>query len=119
MKWNSWANGVLDYYRSSRWIRRKGPSFKAVQWQDTPAGSDDALPPDVLALSGSPPKAKWLSFRCPCGCGAAISLNLMRAHKPRWRVTLHSDKTVSVYPSVEFEACGSHFFIEHSTVYWV
>ncbi len=63
---------------------------------------------------------KWLVvFRCPCGCRDIIKLNLLKEARPVWRVKIHSDGDVSVYPSVNRQVnCKSHFNITRNCVRW-
>jgi hypothetical protein len=72
-----------------------------------------------LVLIGTKDKPKWLRFKCPCGCGDVIALNLMTSHYPRWTVERHKDSTLTVHPSVDAKTCGSHFWIRHSHIDWV
>jgi hypothetical protein len=62
--------------------------------------------------------ARWLSFRCPCGCDADVTLSLQRSHWPRWRADRHEDGSVSVYPSVHRRSCGAHFVLVRNRVVW-
>jgi hypothetical protein len=103
------------------WWRKTGSlgkRFVRVEWDEEPP-TGGTQPSDRLVLGGSAPYAKWLSFACPCGCGVVVSLNLMKRHRPCWRVTLHSDGTLSAFPSVDVVACSSHFFLDRNRVYWV
>lgn len=85
---------------------------------------DDSLDPGEylargnLVLVGSSGRAKWLQFRCPCGCGEVLSLNLMESHSPRWRIQVDTQGQLSVSPSVDVTTCGAHFFIRKNRVAW-
>jgi hypothetical protein len=63
---------------------------------------------------------KWLLiFRCPCGCREIIQLNLLKEARPVWRVKIHNDGDVSLYPSVNRQVnCKSHFNITRNSVRW-
>ncbi|MBI2314947.1 hypothetical protein HYU93_02715 [Candidatus Daviesbacteria bacterium] len=93
--------------------------FDNVVWVDSIDTSK--LPKDshVFYIAGFEHKAKWLHFNCPSGCGEVISLNLMKSFNPHWELTFHTDKELSVYPSVISTTCGSHFWIEKNKVNWV
>jgi len=63
---------------------------------------------------------KWLVvFKCPCGCREIIKLNLLKEARPLWRVKIHDDGDVSLYPSVNrMVNCKSHFNITRNSVRW-
>jgi Family of unknown function (DUF6527) len=81
----------------------------------------EALPqllnPRCLYLVGEPPK--WAIFRCPCGTGHQIDLNLAHAGRPRWNVTFNPQNRPSLRPSVDVqdeERC--HFWLTAGEVRW-
>ena len=58
-------------------------------------------------------------FKCPCGCGADVWLNLLDGHTPCWTFELDSTGRLSFSPSiVRRVGCRSHFFIWENRVYW-
>lgn len=63
---------------------------------------------------------KWLLvFKCPCGCREVVQLNLLKEASPSWRVKIHEDGDVSVYPSISRHIkCKSHFNITKNSVRW-
>ena len=63
---------------------------------------------------------KWLIvFKCPCGCHETIQLNLLKEARPAWRVKVHDNSDVSIYPSVNRTVnCKSHFNITRNSVRW-
>lgn len=71
----------------------------------------------VLVRSGA--RDKWLRFGCPDGCGETIVLDLSPTRRPHWSVDLHSEGTISVYPSVVNRACSAHFLIRRNRIVWV
>lgn len=71
-----------------------------------------------LVLVGSAEKAKWVRFRCPCGCGEVIALNLMQSHYPRWTATRDATNRLTLSPSVHSTTCGAHFFVRANRVEW-
>jgi len=81
------------------------------------------IPDDLgnLLLIVGCPNPKWVVLECPCGCKSRIDVNLMRTRSPRWRLRVHLDRTVSLFPSlwVPLSQCGSHFWILKSRVRWV
>jgi len=57
-------------------------------------------------------------LRCPCGCGDDLLINLDKRSGPAWRLYSKSKK-YSLYPSYWRDtACGSHFIIWSSKIYW-
>ena len=78
----------------------------------------DRLENRVLYLIGES-KYKWIIMNCPCGCNDRIDINLMKAYKPYWNLTL-KDKRISLYPSlwIPKDRCGSHFWIINSKIVW-
>lgn len=56
---------------------------------------------------------------CPCGCGRTLHLNLLPDERPCWTLTLHSDGTSTLHPSVwRQKDCRSHFWFRHGRVVW-
>jgi hypothetical protein len=80
---------------------------------------------EILAAAGHPvieEKAKrgvWLSITCPCRCGTTLRLNLMRSQRPAWTAVVDPRARLTVSPSVDVPACGSHFWIRAGRVDWV
>jgi hypothetical protein len=75
------------------------------------------LHPGRLYLVGRP--AKWAVFRCPCGTGHQVDLNLMHAGNARWSVTVDSEHRPSVRPSVDVRAENRcHFWLTDGQVRW-
>jgi hypothetical protein len=72
----------------------------------------------VAALVSPGGKQKWLIFKCPCGCGQEVALNLMSAHFPHWRVDVHTSQLFNVHPSVDATSCGAHFWLRDGRVSW-
>lgn len=78
----------------------------------------DALEPNTIYLEGVPP---WVAvFLCPCGCGDAVNLSLIPNDRPRWRVRIHWDGTLTLSPSIwRTKGCKSHFFLRRGKIHWV
>jgi hypothetical protein len=75
------------------------------------------LHPSRLYLVGTP--AKWAIFRCPCGTGHQIDLNLAHAGRARWTVTLDAQHRPSLRPSVDVRADRRcHFWLTAGEVRW-
>ena len=55
---------------------------------------------------------------CPCGCGEAIHLNLLKRAYPMWKYKIRGEE-ISVIPSIWRTAgCKSHFFIRKGRIVW-
>ena len=75
------------------------------------------LNPRRLYLVGEPPK--WAIFRCPCGTGHQIDLNLVHAGRPRWNVVFDEQNRPSLRPSVNVKAeLRCHFWLTAGEVRW-
>lgn len=60
-----------------------------------------------------------VAMLCPCGCKATVQLSTLADVRPCWRVTEHTDKTISLQPSVWRQVgCRSHFFVKHGLIEW-
>ena len=78
----------------------------------------DALRPwTVYCLGGDRP---WCAvLQCPCNCGAAIHLSLLRDEKPSWRLTTTGAGVPTLAPSIwRTDGCESHFWIKRGRVVW-
>lgn len=74
----------------------------------------------IITIVGGVGWAKWVLFKCPCGCGEVLTLSLMKSFRPRWRIKLDKKNRVTLSPSVwKREGCRSHFFIRKSKLKWV
>ncbi len=52
-------------------------------------------------------------FLCPCGCKASTHLNLLPETRPRWKLEVHDDETVTFSPSINrMVGCKSHYFMQ-------
>jgi hypothetical protein len=116
LRWFSW---IFDAIRRWRRRRKRRRAFDGVVRLESSVDPASALVAGNLVLIGPKDKPKWLRFRCPCGCGGVIALNLMATHYPRWAVRIYTDGTLTVMPSVDAETCGSHFWIRRSQIKWV
>jgi hypothetical protein len=66
----------------------------------------------TLALVANGKNPKWLLFRCPCGCGDLLRINLSPSIHPCWRIRLSKNGKISIYPSIDRDVgCGAHFFL--------
>lgn len=91
------------------------PGLSAVRVRELP----EHIAAGALYLVGEE-EYLWVAvFRCPCGCGQPIHLNLLPGPEPCWQVTEHRDGAVTLYPSVwRQNGCESHFFVQRGRVKW-
>lgn len=75
------------------------------------------LNPRRIYLVGEP--AKWAVFRCPCGTGHQIDLNLSHPGRPRWSIAFDARDRPSLRPSVNVQAeRRCHFWLTSGEVRW-
>lgn len=92
--------------------------FTSISYLDSTPETQTVKPGEFIQVvfKGTP---YWALFRCPCECGATISLSLQKVHKPRWTVEESKFGRPSVYPSVwQNKDCFSHFWITDGKVHW-
>ena len=80
----NWLFRFLTWIWSWLQPRRKCDAFGPTVKLDSSTNPERELAAGKLVLIGPPEKAKWLRFKCPCGCGDVIALNLMTSHRPHW-----------------------------------
>ncbi|WP_407947756.1 DUF6527 family protein [Pontiella desulfatans] len=58
-------------------------------------------------------------FKCPCGCGDRVELNILQDCWPCWRYSEQETGLMSIYPSVWLiHDCGAHFSVHGSSIKW-
>ena len=116
--WTAWG----DVMHAIVWLLvRLGlievPAFVATIRRYRP--QPDALAPGQMVVVKAGGLQKWTCFRCPGGCGEAISLSMSPARVPRWFTTLDWLNRPTVAPSIrKHNECGCHFWIERGGVQW-
>lgn len=83
---------------------------------DQSAARTGALESETIAIveRGVP---RWAVFRCPCGCGELLTINLDRRVGPHWRL-IRRKSGVSLSPSVwRTSGCHSHFILWKNQVW--
>src|SRR5207244_3001182 len=99
--------------------RQRLIAFEQVETMDEPE-IPGAVGKRTLVIEPSLTNPKWAHFRCPCGCGAVRSVDLMRSHDPHWTLIHERDGSLSLHPSVWVVGeCESHFFLRHNQIEWV
>ena len=77
------------------------------------------LPRRNLVLARDEEGDWCVGMRCPCGCGHAIELMLIREVKPRWDLSTDSTGHPTLHPSVWLQGgCRSHFWLRDGRVHW-
>jgi hypothetical protein len=97
---------------TSQWLYRD--RIRSVAVDELP----EILAPQRLYLigNGRPWSAAML---CPCGCGEAIQLSLLRDDSPSWTFNPDRDGLPGLAPSVwRTKGCRSHFFLRHGLIEW-
>ena len=101
-----------------RYARRRfvGPDrLRTVHVEELP----NRLESGTLYVLGEGPYRWSVALQCPCRCRDVIQLNLLAEAEPRWKLTLHGDDTVTLYPSIwRQKGCRSHFFIRRGKIEW-
>ena len=71
---------------------------------------------DVVLVSRSN-TLRWLVFRCPCGCGDELPINLDYRLGPAWKL-YNTGPQASLYPSIWRESgCKSHFILSRGRIW--
>lgn len=63
---------------------------------------------------------EWLAaFKCPCGCGDLVQLNLLEKGEHVWRIVRRRPQKISITPSIDRTiGCKSHFTVTNGAVIW-
>ncbi len=111
----AWLLRPLRHWRAAPRLPPDDGRLRAVFVDEQP----DALRAGACYLVGEGEHRWFGAFVCPCGCGEEVVLNLLPDMRPRWRVEIHDDDTVTVHPSINRHVgCGSHFFIRRGRLQW-
>lgn len=72
----------------------------------------------VIVVAGRLPK--WVGFKCPCGKGHDILLNLDKKRLPAWELSRSAKGKYSIMPSIDFHDAGRrcHFFLKDNRILW-
>ena len=54
----------------------------------------DSIPSGIIMIVCGKDWAKWILFKCPCGCGEVLTLCLMKNFRPRWKLKIDKLKRV-------------------------
>ncbi len=89
--------------------------LKTVKVEELP----DILDPMCVYIVGESSYLWFVAMLCPCGCGAVLQMSVMPEKRPQWDITIHEDRTITLYPSVRrVIGCKSHFFLRRGMILW-
>lgn len=117
MKWFTRAfSAIANWVRS---LRSAAPpsQYRLEVFDERSRAAARAQEAGVITVFRSAGTDKWCFFKCPCGCGQQVVLNLMKSHHPVWRV-VQEEGGPSVYPSVDSTTCGAHFLVRGGSIVW-
>lgn len=106
-----WLDGLGRWFRL---LLDPSKRYRHTFVEDPPSQLEDSL----VYLIGDGGRPWSASFKCPCGCGEAISLSLIEHDNPSWHVSTRTSG-ITIHPSVwRTKGCRSHFFIRDGRVLW-
>jgi hypothetical protein len=106
---------VIEWARRRRFVRH--PRLTKTVTLNSRGQLPQSLDPRRIYLIGDP--AKWAVFRCPCGRGHEVSLNLAHTGRPRWIVTIDDQHRPTVEPSIDVrDGRRCHFWLKAGQVRW-
>ena len=60
-----------------------------------------------------------VAFKCPCGCGDRLELQLIAELVPHWKLLSGDERHPTIHPSIwRSDGCKSHFWIKSGSVHW-
>jgi len=80
----------------------------------------ERLPKRVIVLVAMGDYPKWAAFKCPCGRGHTVMLNLDASRQPSWSLTRSGTGNLTIAPSIDYFDAGRrcHFFLRDSQILW-
>lgn len=107
----------MDWFKN--WLSHqpapKPPAYYRPQFD---SAEPETAQPGTIHIVGEPRRAWALVFKCPCGCGDDIWLNLLKGHTQQWRYRVKHNK-VTIRPSINrVVGCRSHFIITKGEIEW-
>ena len=108
-----WLLGLWE--RICALVKRRPRPLRAQRVEDLP----DKLDSRNVYIVGEGEYIWFVAMLCPCGCGETLQMSALTGARPRWKVTEHTDSTVSLDPSVWRKVgCCSHFFLRRGLIQW-
>jgi hypothetical protein len=108
---------ISDFGKRMRRIFRfkRGPSYRPHFVAEEPT----TVRPGLLYVIGTEQQRWAVVFKCPCGCGDDVWLNLLSGHHPRWEIRPDASGRIYLSPSVDrVVGCRSHFSLWRNRVQW-
>lgn len=106
---------VIEWTRRRRLVRH--PRLPRVVALDSRGELPRKLDPRRVYLIGDP--AKWAVFRCPCGQGQQVSLNLVHRDRAHWTVGVDDQQRPTIKPSIDIrDLRRCHFWLTAGRVNW-
>jgi hypothetical protein len=107
--WNNIKKIVEIYFK------RENKPYKTLFTEELP----DHMENHTIYILGEG-EFNWAAgMLCPCGCGDILQMSLHHEGRPRWKITIHANGTVSLSPSINrMVGCKSHFFFKAGYVKW-
>lgn len=102
---------IRGFFPRRRW-------FRSTLWVSEADELPDRMRDHTIYVVGTPERAKWAAFACPCRSGHGVTLNLQPKRYPFWRLSLVDG--VTLRPSVDVQddrRC--HFWVRRGAVHWV
>lgn len=101
--------------RFLQWLAKKPHPLTTKDVAELP----DTLNARSVYVMGENEHIWSVAMLCPCGCGEILHMNALPDAKPRWKIERHSDRTVSLYPSIWRKVgCRSHFYVRRGFIQW-
>lgn len=100
-------------------IRVKQCAAFELQWRKDHPKAEELQKGQLIVVGVSNQYQKWAYFKCPCGCGDQLRLNLSSKDSPSWKVDVSDDGVASIHPSVrQVNGCYSHFWLKQGSIDW-
>jgi hypothetical protein len=107
-----WFESIDHYFNKARPVTKARYKFKFIN--EVP----DEIPERIIYIVGDRPHYWMLCFKCPCGCGDNISLNLLNQRRPCWRFVVRWGR-LTITPSIWRKVgCKSHFHVRLGKIQW-
>lgn len=79
----------------------------------------DVIPRQTVLVACEDGELWSAGLSCPCGCGRKIEVMLLPAVEPRWDLSVGTNGSPSLSPSVwANDGCRSHFWLRDGEIRW-
>jgi len=103
------------FLRLYAWVLRRPVIYRGQHVADLP----DKLACGVVYIVGDSGYDWSAAMLCPGGCGKILEMNLLPDAKPVWTLEEHTDRSVTLRPSVWLKTgCCCHFVLTEGRVRW-